>query len=495
MTTGTVPEMRHPGTAGLIAAIIAVAIVCTAVTVVLGAGVPSIVGSLTPMRALAAIAFLILAVRFSAFGLPLLVVFVFLNLSEVLVRHHGFPSLLQMLVVALAFAAWLKRETAPLDEVVRQPLVILLLAFLLYTFFTTAFAFDQSVADSRFIELGKATVLCLLAVLLMSERSRIVTGARMLAVAAVVVSLPPILQFATGDFSGEFGGLARIKQAHIYGSVFQPRIAGPLGDPNFFAQVLLIPLPVMIMLGATKSGWERLVWFGASAVVLLTVMLTYSRGAMLALVVMGALLWKTLHVSWKATIAAASVLLCVLFFLPASVTERVLTIEQIVNSEDASLHLDSSFEERRLFMQVAWIMFGDNPLFGTGAGNYTARYEDYIDMASSAARQYEQASALRYPHNLLLEMAAETGIVGVVLFASIVTVAWFAMRPSRFSKGSDLRPIAVGFRIALAGFLVTSLFLHLAFPRYLYLVLAFAVALGMASRRSEDVPGPVAADG
>ncbi|HUF17802.1 MAG TPA: O-antigen ligase family protein [Thermoanaerobaculia bacterium] len=490
-----VSDMRRPGAAALVAVIAAIAALSVAVMITIGDGLPSTIAALTPLRAVAAVAFLILAVRFSSVGLPLLIMFVFLNLSEVLVRHHGFPSLLQMLVLALAFAAWLKRETAPLDEVLRLPLMILLLGFLLFSFFTTTLAVDPSVADARVIELGKSTVLCLLAVLLMGDASRIATGARTLAVAATVLSIPPIIQFATGDFSGDFGGLARIKQAHIYGSVFQPRIAGPLGDPNFFAQALLIPLPFMILVGATKARREKLLWLGASAIVLLTVMMTYSRGAMLALAVMGALLWKTLHVSWKATLGVAALLLCVVLLLPATVTERVLTIEQIVNTENASLHLDSSFEERRLLMQVAWIMFGENPLFGTGAGNYTVRYEDYIDRTGSAARQYEQASALHYPHNLLLETAAESGIVGVVLFVSIVLFAWLAMRPSRLSPGSELLPIATGFRIALVGFLVTSLFLHLAFPRYLYLLLAFAAALGRAAQRSESELAPVAADG
>src|SRR5829696_8010987 len=39
-------------------------------------------------------------------GLVLLALFVYLNLSQVLVREHGLPSLLQLLVVPIALAAF-----------------------------------------------------------------------------------------------------------------------------------------------------------------------------------------------------------------------------------------------------------------------------------------------------------------------------------------------------------------------------------------------------
>lgn len=457
-----------------------------AVTLVVGTADLSAARNLTIVHALLAVVFLAAAVRFSGAGLPLLVAFVFLNLSEVLVRQHGFPSLLQLLVLALAFAAWLKRGTAPLDDVLRQPVTILIAAYLLFSFVTTAFAVDRSIADARLIELTKASALYVLAVLLMRDAIRIRQALIAVAVAATLLSILPVVQVITADFSNEFGGLARIKQAHIYGRVFQPRIAGPVGDPNFFAQILLVAFPPMLMIGTVQPRRQmRLIWFAASAVVLLTIVLTYSRGAMLALAVVVVMLWKALHVSWRKTAVAGAVLLSGLLLLPTGVTERLLTIRQIIDTDDAPLHLDSSFEERKLYMQVAWVMFGANPVLGVGPGNYTARYSEYVDRASSSARQYEQTSDLYYPHNLPLELAAENGAVGTALFAAMLIAAWLALRPSRLRAETTLQAAAIGFRISLAGFLVSSLFLHLAFPRYLYLLLAFAASMGRISGPTE----------
>lgn len=207
---------------------------------------------------------------------------------------------------------------------------------------------------------------------------------------------------------------------------------------------------------------------------------------MVAVAAMGLIILKVLHIRWRSTVIVLSALGVVLLSLPDSVTKRFLTIEQILPSRDAPLRLDSSFEERKLFMRVAWVMFGANPVMGVGAANYTARYDDYVDLTASAARQYEDQPDLYFPHNLYLEVAAETGLVGLVMLIAILVAAWSAsgdaMRPGLDPR---LRTAAMAFRIALIGYLVSGIFLHFAFPRYFFLLLAFAATLQRLSRRAE----------
>lgn len=447
----------------------------------------STVGRATPLLILAAVAFGAVAVRFSSIGLPLLVVFVYLNLSQALVRYHDFPSLLQVLVVGLAFAAWLKQDTDAVAEVLRQPLSIALTGYVFLLLVTTAIAKDQGVADERLVEMVKSLVIFGLATLLMRNRKRMIQGLFALAGAATFLGVLALVQVMTGDFSNELAGLARIKQAHIYGRVFQPRIAGPLGDPNFFSQILLLVLPIPVLFGArTSTRTARIMWFSSAGIILATVLLTYSRGAMVALAVMGVMVLKTLHISWRTTLVILAAFAASLVLLPESVTKRFLTIEQIIPTRDAPLRLDSSFEERKLYMRVAWVMFGANPIIGVGAGNYTAEYDDYVDLTGSAARQYEDQSALYYPHNLYLEVAAESGLIGLAILVAIVFAAWSASGEAlRPNAGPWLKTAAQAFRIALVGYLVSGLFLHLAFPRYLFLIVAFAATMQRLSRRAE----------
>src|SRR5687767_5916949 len=54
-------------------------------------------------------------------GLVLLALFVYLNLSQVLVREHGLPSLLQLLVVPIALAAFRGEGGRRFRELPRLP--------------------------------------------------------------------------------------------------------------------------------------------------------------------------------------------------------------------------------------------------------------------------------------------------------------------------------------------------------------------------------------
>ncbi len=434
----------------------------------------------TPLLLVAGLVFGVLVIRFSATGTAALVAFIYLDLSEALVRYH-FPSLLQLLVVALAFAAWLKRDTASVREVLLQPLTLAIAAWLAMAFVSTAWAGDRAAADMRFGDLLKAFALYLLATALMRSRRRLMQGVAAFLVSAALLSLLATYQFVTGQTSRSFGGFGRYEEAQIYEEVFQPRAAGPVGDPNFFAQILLIAVPVAVLLGFfARRRWSRIAMLGVAAVVLFAIALTYSRGGMLAVAVMAVLMLRPLHVHWKNTVLAAIGALLVLLVLPSGVTKRFVTLEQVLPVADEDVRADSSIAERRVYMAVAAAMFAQHPMEGVGIGNYPVEYDEYIGDVASSARLYPRANPMRYPHNLFLEIAAETGLIGLALFGTVVIAVWRALRRSEraFSAAGDreLANLAIALRISFIGFLVASVFLHLAVPRYLFLLLAFAAS-------------------
>lgn len=438
-------------------------------------------GGATPMLLLLTLAFGALVIRYSAAGVPILVAFVYLNLSETLVRYHDFPSLLQFLVIGLAFAAWLNHDTERVRLIGRQRLTILAAVYLLVVFASTAWAADRELADGRLGDVARAVVLYTLATLLMHTRERVMQGMAALIVSAAAIGLLTLFQVATGQFDSEFGGLARVKDAHIYGDVFQARIAGPNGDPNFFARMLLLAIPPAAVLAfQARERWQRHAAFLATAIITATLAATYSRGAMVALAVMAAMMLKALHVRWQSTVAVGVAMLLVLVLLPASITQRFVTIEEFLPGHEETIDPDSSFQERRLLMSVAWVMFGANPIGGVGAANYTARYDDYVGRTSSAFRQYGDASDRHYPHNLALEVASETGVIGLFAFGALVVACWRSLARSQLAFADhdrELSGIAAALKISLAGFLVAGLFLHMAEPRTLFLLFSFASSL------------------
>jgi putative inorganic carbon (hco3(-)) transporter len=467
----------------------------TAVVLTNRAVTSAVTAEMAPLLIVAGMIVGALTLRYSAAGASVLIAFIFLNLSEALVRYANFPSLLQLLVVALAFAAWLRRDTDRVESVLAQPITIAVAAWLLFALTATTWARDHYIADSRMIDLLKAAVLFALATLLMRTRRRIVEGVRVIVISTALIGAVVAFQMATGRYEDEFFGLARLKsQAHLAGDIFQARAAGPIGDPNFFAQVLLIPFPLAAVLAFTvRSRARQTFWSLTALLTFVALAFTYSRGALVALPVMAVMLVRLLRIRWKtAAVIAAAFVLLVLLIVPGVVLERLSTLAEILPGEEPLVRGDSSFEERRTFMRVALAMLKDQPLLGVGTGNYGVRYEDYSGRTSSEVRQWDDLSEMHYAHNFFLEAAAENGIIGLLLVVLMLGACWTTLRRSEIAFAAmddpQMSRLAGAFRIALTGFMITSLFLHLALPRHLLLIFAFAASLERLAQRKQTTP-------
>jgi len=429
------------------------------------------------------------------FGLGLLCAFVYLNLSEVLVRAHQAPSLLQLVAIPLLLSAWLRRRGEALAFLGR-PLTIALGLYVLVLLVSTVLARDADLADERVVDHAKALGVYALVALLAWSLPRIRRGVVTLLASGALLGAVVLAQALTGDFGNEYFGLGRIKYAQIYGDVFEPRLAGPLGDPNFFAQALVILVPLALVTAAeARRSAARLAALAAAGLITAAVVLTYSRGGALALgcVIVLSLLARSARVKHLA--AGGALLVVLAAFLPAAFARRLETIAQVLPGQEEVLRPDSSFEQRRLLTRVAWRIFLDHPLLGVGAGNYTLYFDEYAQEVGSLSREYEELGEQHYPHNLYLEIAAETGLVGLAAFGAAVAACFAALRAARRSSlaRGDARSAALarGFEIAVVGYLLSSLFLHGHHIRYLWLLFVFAAALEHAcagGARARDIP-------
>lgn len=430
-------------------------------------------------------------------GLVLFSATVYLGLSQVLVRQHAFPSILQLLAVPLLVAAVVERRAAP-TRALPHGVLALMTAYLLGILLSTTVAMDRALADAHLIEAIRGLVVVLTVVLLATTRERVRAVALVMIGGAAFLALLGIVQTVTGDYAHTFGGLARVKHAHIFGRVFEPRIAGPLGDPNYFAQMLLVVAPLALF-----EAWEGLrrhqraaAWV-ATGIIVTGIALTYSRGGALALGLVLVLALLAHGTRLRHVLVGVAVVVGGLVVAPTGFQERLATVTELLpGDEDGVLHRDSSFEERLLLGRVAWEMFASNPVRGVGASNYTVRFDEYAEGVPSAARDYAVDDANRYPHNLFLELGAEGGVIllgaFLALVASVLTVLVWARRA--FHEAGD-RPMAArttAVALGLVGYLASSLFLHGAFQRYLWLLVGLAAALHVLARRTTGTPGAVA---
>jgi O-antigen ligase len=420
-------------------------------------------------------------------ALILLVGVVYLNLSDALIRAYDLPSILQLLGLPILISAWTHHGPGVSRRLRGEPLSWMLAAYTLVVLASSTWADQPGLSDDRFAEFFKALVLYSLVVLLVTSPWRARVTAWTMVGAGALLGFLGILQLTLGTREA-FGGLARAERAQIYGDTFGLRLSGPLGDPNFFAQILLVLVPIALFLIWEETAPRiKAVAVLCSGLIISACVLTYSRGGAIALlfVVMASLVAHGIH--WRRIgLVALALFLGATLLIPRDFRERLTTVSHLLVDDTVLPEKDSSVKERLVLMGTAWEMMAANPFLGIGAGNYTARFGEYSDLFGSVARDYQDPDAVRYPHNLLLEVGAETGTVGLCLFLGALLIAFVGLERARtrFREAGDpkMGALARALQISLAGFLVSSLFLHGDFERYLWLLFGMAGALHAVGR-------------
>ncbi|NQV05520.1 O-antigen ligase family protein [bacterium] len=286
-------------------------------------------------------------------------------------------------------------------------------------------------------------------------------------------------QFLTGSFGSSFLGFAQASVENIVGATDDYRISGPVGDPNFFAQwlVMVVPLAIDRFRSETSPALKAIAG-GAALVISSAIVFTFSRGAVLGLAVVGAILLIAKPPKMRTVVTVAIAGILVLPILPPGYVERITTLGQVGTVEAGT---DASIRGRTAEMKAGISMFEDHPFTGVGFGNYASNYVEY-------ARQIgiEQRSEAREAHSLYLEVAAETGIPGMFAFAAIILVAGrsvLAARRRLLAGGrDDLAGICLALTASLAGYLITSVFLHMAFARPFWMIIGICLALPAVAR-------------
>jgi putative inorganic carbon (hco3(-)) transporter len=420
--------------------------------------------------------------RLLTVAFPFLLIVLFSHLSNTLIRNFGVPSLLQALIAGVALLVWMRRHSLRPDTAALHPVALLLTAYAAVVFTSSIWATETVPADARLAEVLRSVAICILVASVASASRTLRTAAAAIALTAATLGAISLLQVTTGLLDPALGGLLDLETGTIYGGHAAPRAAGPpVSDPNFYARILLIALPLSVALAATarKIAWR--VFYGAVAAVIAgAVLATYSRGAMLALAVIGALLLLFVRVTAArvAALLAATLLLVVL--LPDDVRKRFLTVESIV-ADARSSERDSSVEKRKLLLRSGLEMFREHPVGGVGAGGFGLHYRAYSNRVGSQFTDYHDPGSIEFPHALYLEVASETGLLGLVTFCGALAAACVSIWRSRrelLAQGRYRETVlATAVGVALAGYLVTSLFLHETHLRYVGLQFGLVIAI------------------
>jgi O-antigen ligase len=306
----------------------------------------------------------------------------------------------------------------------------------------------------------------------------------LLAVALFLGSLS-VFQYLTGTFSNNYGGFANAELRDIAGGASGYRVTGPIRDGNFFAQMMLVFIPIAIerMLHERKPLLKLLAGL-AGMLSVLTVVFTFSRGGFLATVVVLGLLFILYPPRPLQLAVLIGLGLAIFAFVPSTYYDRILTLESFVPNQSGRIDVrtDNSIQGRASQNLTGWEMFKQNPVLGVGLNNFSLLYPEYskeIGLAPNASN--------RALHNHYLEVATETGIIGLSVFLLLI---WYAFRPvlrvrRQFLEAGqpDYAHLMTALTIGFIGYLVAAFFVPSSFPRYLYLLLGIMYALPSVADR------------
>ncbi len=202
---------------------------------------------------------------------------------------------------------------------------------------------------------------------------------------------------------------------------------------------------------------------------------TYSRGAYLTITIdmLLILFLYRKRINPTVVIAGLTILVLALPFVPVTYRNRFNSL--FVTSQNG-IYEDTSLRGRSSEMLTRLAMFEEHPILGVGVSNYPIQYQPYAQLIGIEFR-----SEARDPHSLYIQLLAETGILGTATFLGMVFFLINALgRAGRAIENvhrlEEWLPWLNSIRMAILSYMLTSVFLHSAFIRYFWLLVAMALA-------------------
>ncbi len=215
-------------------------------------------------------------------------------------------------------------------------------------------------------------------------------------------------------------------------------------NPNILAGAIALCVPMALGLLGQRASWQRLLGACSLVPMIFVLVLLQSRGAWFALAI-GFGVWLTLYQKWFLPLIP-------LALIGAFAVNALLggpSPAQLVYGEIGTETVGTLVQRQELWSQAIYLI-RESPLLGIGLGAWKT-ISPYVWPYSAA----QPGRVFNHAHNLFLQVALDTGLVGLAAFGVLLALgvrnAWQAYR-SNFQ-----RPLAIGLLAAFAVLLVHGL--------------------------------------
>ena len=239
--------------------------------------------------------------------------------------------------------------------------------------------------------------------------------------------------------------------ANLIGSSEGYRIGGFLGNPNYMASYLAVPIFLSWASFTSTRSIRRCCYLLIVIILFAATIFTLSRAGFLG-IALGAL---TLFIEKKKGIRKfilGAVVMTLLIWSLFSIYNKVNESTSRSGAIAAVLHgnvdqADRSFRARFILAQMSIEMFKSSPIIGVGVGQFQLQVPNFI------VKSYPYDKILN-AHNTYLQILAEMGLVGLITFALLFGHIILDAIKTKLSFGVLARPLTG----ALAGLIALCVF-------------------------------------
>ncbi len=249
------------------------------------------------------------------------------------------------------------------------------------------------------------------------------------------------------------------------------RVTGLHHDPNYYAIYLVFPILVALTFLVRRSGRDRWLSIALVAVGGLALILSYSRGAWLSVVVGLAYLVMRDRFRWRTLAVGLAVVGTVWLLFGGAIVERFQGVGDLSASSN-------SLVSRLYAVNSGWRMFSSHLVAGVGLGEFKSHVMSYGDAFLHGQMQIGA-------HNTYIQLLAEGGLlVGGTYLAFLGALQFQLRRAARKAErlGAREATTILAFEVGLIGTLVgmSSLTLGSHYREWIFLSLA-AVAIRLVA--------------
>jgi probable O-glycosylation ligase (exosortase A-associated) len=241
-------------------------------------------------------------------------------------------------------------------------------------------------------------------------------------------------------------------------------------DNNGAGLMLAMGLPLVIYAWEAIPSWPRWIFAATVPLLLHAVLMTYSRGAMVALLAASPLILLRSRRRWQFLAMATAIALIVPVLAGKEIRNRFFTLQQYSSDDSANSRFAS--------WNAAFRIANDYPVFGAGIRNSNLLSHEFgADMEGRAI------------HSQYLQTMADAGYPGLLLYLWALGSAFRATIRSRRAlrdrtdiAALQVRSLLSGIEGALAVFCVGAAFLSIEVFELPYLLALMAIQLWVLTR-------------